>query len=169
MIRARQRRTSMMNRMGSVLGRLFPSLFFYLFLVLSRSQSRSRSRSPAFNPQLASYFPYLPMSTDLAALDGRFGCRSTVFLDDERDAKLPWRPRVGAGSSVPISDSSPSPQPLGCDPPRLQEGPRIPVFGLYVHDRQASTEKTQNVGVQSSYNHNCLSCKALLQRKNFAA
>ena len=85
---------------------------------------------------------------------------------DEKDAKFPWRPRVGAGSSVPISDSSSSPQPLGCDPPRLQEKPHIPVLALYDHDWQSSTEKTQNMGVGSTYNHNCLSFKAKVGKNN---
>ncbi len=80
---------------------------------------------------------------------------------DEKDAKSPWRPRAGAGSSVPISNSRPSPQPPGCDPPRLQEGPHIPVPLMYDHGRRASTTKTQNMGVGSGYNHNLLSSNGL--------
>jgi hypothetical protein len=34
------------------------------------------------------------------------------------------------------------------------------VLALYGHDRHASTEKAQNMGVGLAYNHNCLSFKA---------
>jgi hypothetical protein len=85
--------------------------------------------------------------------------RSGVGFNPEmrRTPSFPGVPEPKQGPPSQISNSSPSPQPPGCDPPRLQEGPHIPVWPFYGSCRGSSTEKTQNVGVGSSFYHNDLS------------
>ena len=135
-----------------------------------RNFFRAGSTHALANPQLReARLGWVSLNFLVAACVGRAACGpggsgrldQRVATEMRRTPSLLGVPELEQGPPSQISNSSPSPQPPGCDPPRLQERPHIPVPPLYDHGRRPSTGKTQNMGVRTTNDHNLLSCNRL--------